>query len=214
MRDSRPLSVRLALLVPALLLATLPAAGQGGPPDITRENVELIGFGGYRTGGSLVDGDQELLQLDAGGSYGGAIDFNLHKANFKLEALYSHTGSSIGFDRLVPASTIDLSIDYIQAGILQETGSERSRFYASALLGATLFRPTGFDSVTKFSFSIGGGLKLFMSKNLGLRLDARAFGTPTEASGAAVCANGTCLLRFSGSILWQGDFTGGLILAF
>jgi hypothetical protein len=214
MRDSRRLRVRLALGASALILAALPAAGQGGPPDITRENVEFVGFAGFRTGGSLANNADELLELDGGTSYGGVIDVNLHKGNFKLEALYSHNQSGIKLDQFVSGSSLDIAIDYIQAGILQETGNEKTRFYASVLLGATLFRPTAFDSVTKFSFSVGGGLKIFLGKNVGLRLDARAFATPTEASAGAVCGNGTCLLNFSGSILWQGDFTGGVILAF
>ena len=68
--------------------------------------------------------------------------------------------------------------------------------------------------MTEFSFSIGGGIKHYLSRKAGLRFEARAFGVPAGGGSAAVCANGTCLLNFSGSIFWQWDFNGGLIIAF
>lgn len=212
MRFARRLSLSLALA--AATLAAQPAAAQVGRGDLGQEDVEIMPFGGYRTGGTLVDGNDEFAEIEGGASYGGALDFNLHKGNFKIEALYSHNAASVGLGSFFPGERLGVAIDYIQGGILQETGSERTRFYVSALLGTTMFRPEGFDSVYKFSFSIGGGLKHFASRNFGLRFDARAFGTPTEASGGIACANGTCLMSFSGSILWQWDFTGGVILAF
>jgi hypothetical protein len=195
-------------------LSAAPAWAQVGRGDLGQENLEIMPFGGYRTGGTLVDGNDELSDIDGGLSYGGAIDFDLHKGNFKIEALYSHNDATVGIGAFAPGEILDLDIDYAQVGILQETGSDQGRFYVSILLGATMFRPEGFDSVSKFSFSIGGGIKRFFSPNFGLRLDARAFGTPTETSGGVACANGTCLMSFSGSIFWQWDFTGGLVLAF
>jgi hypothetical protein len=206
-----PFGLSLAAL---FVLAPPPAAAQVGRGDLGQEDVEIMPFGGYRTGGTLVDGDDEAADIDGGASYGGAIDINLHKGNFKLEAVYSHNDASVGLGSFFPGESVGVAIDYLQGGILQETGSERTRFYVSALLGATQFRVDGFDSVTKFSFSVGGGLKHFASPNFGLRLEARAFGTPTETNGGVACANGTCLFSFSGSILWQWDFTGGLVLAF
>jgi len=194
-----------------------PALAQSGTADITRENIEIMPFGGWRTGGGLAGelaGTGLNLGLKSGASYGGAVDFNLHGGNFKIEALYSRQSTELeSGSGLVPAG-LGLNVEYLQAGLLQETGSEKGRFYISALLGATRFDPEGFQSETKFSLSVGGGLKLFLNRHVGVRLDARAFLTFMQADTGAFCANGTCVFAYSGTNMWQGDFTAGLILAF
>jgi hypothetical protein len=185
--------------------------------NISNENVEIMPFIGYRTGGSLngqVEDTVRAFGIKGSTSYGGVIDVNLHQSNLKLEALYSRQTTDIeGAGVLVP-NGLDISVEYLQGGISQESGSERGRFYISALVGATRFDPRGYDSVTKFSGSLGGGLKLFPTPHVGLRFDARAFLTFVNGDAGGICLNGTCFLSWSGSHLWQGDFTAGLILAF
>lgn len=194
-----------------------PSLAQNYSGNISNENVELIPFVGYRTGGSL-SGQVESTVHDFGikdsASYGGVIDFNLHKGNFKIEALYSRQSTEIDGAGLLVPNGLNVDVEYLQGGILQESGSERGRFYISALLGATRFSPVGFDSATKFSTSLGGGLKLFPTPHVGLRFEARAFLTFVNGDAGGICANGTCFFTWSGSHLWQGDFTAGLILAF
>ncbi len=185
--------------------------------DITRENVELAPFGGYRTGGGFtgeLDDTVAERAIQNGASYGGTVDINLHKANFKLELRYSHHGTEIDTAGFLPTSSAPLDVDYLQAGFLQETGSPKSRFFVSVLMGVTRFAPKNFDPVTKFSLSLGGGAKIFLSRNIGIRLEGRAYLTFVETDAGAFCANGTCLFAFGGSNMWQGEFTGGLILAF
>jgi hypothetical protein len=72
----------------------------------------------------------------------------------------------------------------------------------------------GYDSATKFGAGVGLGVKSYFSKNIGLRLEARGFWTLVQGEGGVACVNGDCLFAFSGSGLWQGDFSGGLIIAF
>jgi hypothetical protein len=193
-----------------------PALAQD-PDDITRENVELAPFAGYRTGGGLTGGLDDALSdlaIQNGASYGVTVDFNLHKANFKFELRYSHHGTQLDTAGFLPASSAPLDVDYLHAGFLQETGSPKSRFFVSVLTGVTRFAPRGFDPVRKFSISLGGGAKIFLSRNIGIRLEGRAYLTFVETDAGAFCANGTCLFAFGGSNMWQGEFTGGLILAF
>jgi hypothetical protein len=194
-----------------------PSLAQNYSGNISEENVELMPFIGYRTGGSLSGQVEQTFRefgIKGNASYGGVIDFNLHSGNFKIEALYSRQSTEIEGAGLLVPNGLDIDVEYLQGGILQESGSERGRFYISALLGATRFSPAGFDSVTKFSTSLGGGLKLFPSRHVGLRFDARAFLTFVNGDAGGICVNGTCFFTWSGSHLWQGDFTAGLILAF
>ena len=97
---------------------------------------------------------------------------------------------------------------------MQEIGTERARFAVSALLGGTRFAAPGLGSDVRFSGSVGGSMKLFPSPHVGLRLDARAYGVSLKSAAGAFCVNGTCSFAYPGTILWQGDFTAGLILAF
>ncbi|HEY6547088.1 MAG TPA: outer membrane beta-barrel protein [Vicinamibacteria bacterium] len=205
-------------ILPALLaLAPAAALAQVGTTNITQESVEIAPFVGIRTGGSLsgqLDGTARDFAIESGTSYGGTLDFNLHRGNFKFEVLYSRQSTQIEQAvQLVPGAP-DLNVEYLQGGVLQEVGNEKSRFFVSVLAGATRFAPQGFDSETKFSLSLGGGLKFFPSRHIGLRFDARAYMTFIKADTGAFCVNGACLFSYSGSHLWQGDFTAGLILAF
>jgi hypothetical protein len=201
-----------------VLLALAPAAlAQSGAGNITQESVEIAPFGGYRTGGSLggeLDGTRQDFGIQGGASYGGTVDFNLHQGNFKLELLYSRQSTQVeGAIPVVPGG-LDLNVEYLMGGLLQEVGSTKSRFFISLLAGATRLAPRAFEADTKFSLSLGAGLKFFPARHIGLRFDARAYMTFIKSDGGAFCANGTCIFSYSGSHLWQGDFTGGLILAF
>jgi hypothetical protein len=201
----------LALLMP---LATAHAWAQGGPV-IGEERVELTPFVGYRTGGgfSVIEGGPGF-DIQNSLSYGGLIDFNLRKNNFKLELLYSRQTSRVEAETLLGSGFGDLAIEYYQGGVLQEVGNPGARWYIGVLLGATRIAPKLFDSETFFSGSIGGGLKFFPSKRVGLRFDGRAYATFVSGSAGAFCVNGACVFAYEGSTFWQGEFTGGLILAF
>lgn len=182
---------------------------------IGEERVELTPFAGYRTGGgfSVIEGGPGF-DIENSLSYGGLIDFNLKSNNFKIELLYSRQDSHVEAETLLGADFGDLAVEYYQAGVLQEVGNPGARWYIGLLLGATRFAPKSFDSETYFSGSIGGGLKFFPAKRMGLRFDARGYATFVSGSAGAFCSNGRCVFAYEGSTFWQWDFTGGLILAF
>ena len=182
---------------------------------IGEERFEITPFAGYRTGGgfTVIEGGPRF-DINNGLSYGAFLDVNLRNNNFKIELLYSRQDSEVVAETILEPELLKLAVDYYQAGVLQEVGRPGARWYISALLGATRFAPKRFDSETHFSASIGGGLKFFPSRNLGLRFDGRAHATFVGGSSGAFCSNGSCVFLHSGSTFWQGDFTGGVILAF
>ena len=82
-------------------------------------------------------------------------------------------------------------------------------------IGATrVAAPADNTSATYFSFAIGGGVKLFVSENIGLKLDGRFFGTWGGSGAFAVGCSGGCIVGFSGDFLWQGEAAVGLIIGF
>jgi hypothetical protein len=206
--------MRIHLAAAALLLCTTIPAGAG--ELLGRERVELTPFYGYRFGGhfNALTGDEREYGIDGAGVYGGLMDINLQAENFKLEVLWSHQKTEVKTP-LFELDVLPLEIDHFQGGIMQEVGQPHARFAVSLLLGASRLSSPGLGSETHFSGSLGGSLKLFASPHLGLRLDGRAYGLRVSGGSEALCTgNGTCYFSFTGSYLWQGEFTGGLILAF
>lgn len=195
-----------------LLLAAWPAAAG---EQLGKERVELVPFFGYRIGGhfNAVSGAFEY-PFDGATSYGGLADVNLNRDNYKVEFLWSHQKTGFEHAFSTQASRTPLQVDHFQAGVMQEVGYERARLAVSALVGGTRFAVPGLGSETRFSGSVGGIAKVFLNSRVGLRLDARAYGVFVKGVAGAFCVNGTCAFAYSGNVLWQGDFTGGIILAF
>ena len=90
------------------------------------------------------------------------------------------------------------------------------RFFGVALLGATRLIPglADTDSELRFAAGLSLGAKVLATGRVGFRFEARAFYTVVDSGGAVYCQGGTCLFRFSGSGIWQGDVTAGLVLRF
>ena len=109
---------------------------------------------------------------------------------------------------------VDITIDVVQVGGECEYGSARLRGYVSAHIGATHFSSDGHGDDTEFSFGIGAGVKVFLTKNIYLRADLRGFGTVTQAEGSFMFANGTTVATFSGTALWQGQVSAGVGVTF
>lgn len=195
-----------------LLAAALPA---GAGEQLGKERVELTPFFGYRIGGHFNSFTGTIkYPFEDTTSYGGLVDINVNRDNYKAEVLWSH--QETGLDRLFEGqvSRKALQIDHFQAGIMQEVGYERARLAVSALAGGTRFSSPGLGSEVRFSGSVGGVAKVFATPHVGLRFDARAYGVFVKGVGGAFCVNGTCAFAYSGNVMWQGDFTAGLIIAF
>jgi hypothetical protein len=61
----------------------------------------------------------------------------------------------------------------------------------------------------------GGGVKLRPTRHLGARLDGRVFTTFADVEGRTiVCSPGFCLVALSTDVVWQAEFSAGLVIAF
>ena len=69
------------------------------------------------------------------------------------------------------------------------------------------------SSVTKFSFSIGAGINAYLTERIGVRFDARAFGTRTgDRQEDFACGVFGCVTFERLSTFWQSHFVGALTL--
>lgn len=134
--------------------------------------------------------------------------------SWRAEVYYSRQDSALEPQGVGPQ--VDVVLERLEAGLMEQKGTGHTRFFGSLLLGVSRFVPKvgKYDTDSHFSGTVALGVKRYFGKHLGLRAEARGHWISVESGGGAICSNGSCLFVFSGSGIWQGDFSGGLLLAF
>lgn len=183
---------------------------------------ELTPFAGYQFGGKLrmYEGD---FKLEDGMNYGLAMDIEVAK-DTKLELFWSHMESRASF---VPYwnydyldyDPADMNVGYIQIGSVREINMDNIRPFGVFTLGTTYFKPqnqttTNYSDVWKFSMTLGGGVKIWISDRIGIRAQGRLM-LPMFWGGVGFSAGtgGSGFTIGGGTSMVQGDFSGGLIIA-
>jgi len=204
--------MRRALLA-VLLLVPATAVAQSA-------RVELTPFAGYRSDAS-VDSSSDLgfsqrVRFDGSGVYGVALDIPL-SYNWQIEVLAERQKTSLRADvgLLSPAHKLgDITLDFYQAGFLYQWGRGQVNPYIVATGGVARLQPDFPDLVAKdyFAGSLGGGVKVFFSRNVGIRLDARGYWTNLQTHYSDRHHHDD---RYDSSgDLVQGEGSAGLIIAF
>ena len=205
--------IRAALASGLLIFATATAAAAEDNP-----NVELTPFGGYRFGGTFeFTNSADAYKLDDSPSFG--LILNLRdKANTQWELFYSNQSTDA---RLSSSAQLQQKVG-VDAHVLQLGGTYQGRYgplrpYVALTLGGTHIK-TDADSDTFFSGSIGLGVQLNPDARLGVRLEARAYGTLTSSSTDLFCRTGpdenVCAVRVDGDVLSQFETFAGLVFRF
>jgi opacity protein-like surface antigen len=181
------------------------------------QQFEITPFAGYRFGGDFQDSSTGFgLDIDDSESYGVVLGFNT-SPNTQVELMYSHQPTKLKPTGLfAPTSLTDLDVDYFHFGGTYIWDHKRDlRPFIQASVGVTHLDPNraSLSSENRFSFGIGGGVKYFFTKHLGLRLDGRALGTVLNSNSAIFCSGG-CTISVQGSTLWQFEGSLGVIFAF
>jgi opacity protein-like surface antigen len=177
--------------------------------------VELTPFVGYQSDETFKD---ELtgtnLKLENAHSAGLIVDVDVAPGS-QVEILYSRAKSSLAPERGGAVLT-DVKVEYLHIGGLLVYGNDRVRPFFGATLGMTRFSPDAprLEGDTNFSLGFVGGVKLFLTKNIGLRLEARGFATSVSSDSTAFCNNGGCRIFYDGDVLWQFAGNAGLVIAF
>ena len=204
-----PTRVFRALTVAATLL--------GAPAVACAQTFEVTPVGGYRFGGDFFEIlTGQRVDLDGAPSLGVTVDVPLSNG-FQIEGLFTHQHANV----LVPAGPFrpaarwPIAVDHWQAGGLQEFGGARVRPFLTGTFGLTRYAAPD-DSEIRFTLGAGGGVKVFPSRHVGVRLDGRVYATFVDADAQLRVCGGTgpCFIRFRADIVWQADFTAGLVLRF
>ena len=184
---------------------------------------EVTPFIGYRGGGDFdLEGSPtaKKVDLDDHGSFGLAV--NLFTSGDKMESyelFYSRQEASVA--KSSPLAPFDLNVEYLHLGGTLNLNDELPvRPYIVGGLGLTRFSPQtgngGDDS--RFSVSLGAGLKLPVTKQFNVRLEARGFLTLVNSDSAFFCFSGsqggTCAVRVKGDSFIQYELLAGAAFAF
>ena len=209
---------RCLFLCAAFALASTPVLGADGP------RFEITPFAAARAGGGFdvreqATGEARAVDLDRGAGFGLDLGLYAHPAGL-YELLYSTQRA--GLDAADPAlAGLDVRVDYLQVGGTALFPHERGFVpYLSMTLGATFLEPTrgGYDAETKFSGSLGGGLRFPVGDRLNVVLGLRGYVTLLDSDTKLFCLSappeGRCLLEASGSTLFQAEAQLGVSFAF
>lgn len=184
---------------------------------------EVTPFAGYRIGGGFDleatnGGGASSVDLEDGGAWG--IDVGIYaRPDAFYEFLYST--QTTGLDSSDPQfAGVDVTTEYYQfGGTAFFAGDQWPVPYLSLTVGATRFSANrGYGSDTKFSASLGGGLRLPFNDTLAATLGVRGYLTLVESDTAFFCKSdgedAGCLVRSSGSTFFQAEAQLGLTVRF
>ena len=196
------------ILTAALLLFAAAA-------PVRAQSVEVAPFGGVRFGGGFFETlTGQRVDTDSAPALGLTVDIPL-SAGLQLEAAFSHQQASLFLPTqpFTPATRWHVTVDHYQVGGLQEyLGGGRARPFLTGVLGLTRYADD-LDGEVRFTAGAGGGVKLFPTPHLGVRLDGRVFATLLDAEGTGLaCINQTCLVALHVNVAWQAEFTAGLVV--
>jgi hypothetical protein len=168
--------------------------------------VEITPFFGYLLGGTPFHQGIPGLWIPSNHiadhtTFGIRAGYNL-TASLEPEVQWSHTETSLTTNPPEP-----LTIDFFLAGLSYNFSATQFRPYVSAGFGAGLFDGLNYSKHTLFTTSLALGTKYFFTPNIGLRLEARGYASKPDSIERVSCA---CPETW----IFNGDFTGGLAIAF
>ena len=186
-----------------------------GPPLLW----EVTPFAAYRMGGSFdLTGMNGSVGIEDHGSFGLAIDLSLD-GFAQYELLYTRQETRI--EQNSPIAPFDLNVEYLHLGGTVLVSDELPILpYISGGLGITRFSPqnTQGSDDTRFSISLGGGLKLPVTDRLAVRLEGRGYLTFVDNQSSVFCASGSqggiCAIRVRSDTLFQFELMAGAAFAF
>jgi opacity protein-like surface antigen len=216
--------MKTRLTLPLLAAAAISLLGAAAAhAQIRSETVEITPFYGRFFGGDFPRGSNSLfsqrVDADDANTYGVRLGYNFTEAmEFEVQAsrtdthFVTHDSGDVfgpGGERLG-----DLRVDYLLGYGTFNFGHRRVVPYVTLGAGVGRLQPSGTveasHDTTRFTASLGAGVKIFLQPHFGLRFDARGYSTYLNRDDTCRHddrCNGTHWLT-------NGELSGGLILAF
>ena len=204
---------------PGLLFAALVWTTAAHAADPRLPFFEIAPFVGQRLGGDFeVDEGGTEADLDDAHSLSLALDLRRDPLS-QYELFYGRQETEL--EAGSPLGSVGIDVEYLHVGgTLIVTDEYRFAPYIVGTLGATRMRPEGpgVRDETRFSLSLGAGVRIPVSARFALRLEARGFLTFLDTDSTVFCASGDfgglCRIRSSGSTFIQYDLLAGAVVSF
>ncbi|MGH8132862.1 MAG: outer membrane protein [Steroidobacteraceae bacterium] len=220
MNDIRGAS-RPAVFVAALLGGGYSAGAVADESGASTDSLhyEVAPFIGYRMGGSFTLNDTGQ-RVDVGDHGSFALAFDVQADNgAQYELFYGHQSTLMqGGSSLAPTS---IAVEYLHVGGAAALAEQpRVKPYLAGGLGVTRFSPDPTQSreSTRFSVSLGPGVRVPLNSHFSLRLEARGFVTLVNPDTAFFCRSDQtgllCHIRSHGSTFIQYELLAGAAFSF
>ncbi len=184
---------------------------------------ELMVFAGYRTGGSfnVTSTDYLTFEIDDGFNFGLALGLMISPVT-EIEFMWSQTNSQLSGYLITPlldkGAVFDIHTSQFHFNFLFlfPQGNTKIVPYFMFGLGLTYADPKGEpNGETRFSYSLGGGVKAMVNERVGIRLQAKWNPTYINSSSELwVDYWGFVYAIPISQYMSQGEFTGGIFFRF
>jgi opacity protein-like surface antigen len=178
---------------------------------------EATVFAGYRMGGGF-----ELIEsagkadLDDHGAFAMALNLRRDETS-QYELFYGRQSTRLDSTFGTPA----MRVEYLHLGGTLVVNEELwIKPYVIGTIGGTRFTPgtAGVGNDSRFSFSLGGGMRLPLTERFSLRLEARGWLTLINTESALFCRSddggAICRIRGKGDTFIQYELLAGVAFAF
>jgi len=178
------------------------------------QTVEVSPFAGFRLGDEPYFTPEGESDVATGPSFGGTVDVFFEPGR-SVTMLFSHRDDLVsGVSPSDGPARVRVSFDHYLAGATDEYGSGQGRPFLQGLLGVTYLHGGG-EGEARFTIAGGGGIKWRPTPHVGARLDGRVYAIFVGGEGTGgFCTPGICLFGLDVTVLWQAEFTAGVVLAF
>ncbi len=210
-----------AIAVLAVVLASGHVAAQERP-----FRFEITPYAAYRIGGELEpqaepkDGQARAYELQESHAEGLILDVVTSAGNGHWELLYARQSTELQTQpSFLGGSTLDLDVSHFQFGgaYLFADDSHTLMPFIALTAGVARFEPKldEADAENYFSWSLGGGVHLRANRRVGVRLEARMFGSMIDDDSALFCVvsptGNSCAVFVEGDQLYQLEVRVGIV---
>ena len=207
------LVVLILVLFPGELasqVATAPSQTKPLRIDVT----PLIGYRTSMTFSAVQNGVATSgIHLDARPSYGFGVGVRLDEEDlveFRWARQETHIHLAGSSERVI---LNQFQGDFTHEYILEDWPAWARPFVIGSV-GATHLGAGPNSSFTRFSFGLGGGIKVYFDRHMGLRMQAEWLPLVINPEVSSLVCGGGCVVRLSATLVSQGEIAVGPIFRF
>ena len=208
------------LILMILLPGELASQTVGEQTQVKLLRLDITPLVGYRTSMSFPTGQDQQpttpnVIFDAKPSYGFAIGGRLNEFDL-IEFRWARQDSSVHLQGSVPPTSEKVVLNQFQGDFTHEYILDSlpmwARPFVMGSVGATHIG-NGMNGFTRFSFGLGGGIKLYVSRHVGFRMQGEWLPVVINPQATFVCGGG-CVVLLSGTVVSQGEVVAGPLFRF